>query len=157
RWRRAVHRPETWRQVAAFTAALRAHRYGVIIDSQGLFRTALMAKLAHGERHGYDAASAREARAARFYDVRHAVDRSLHAITRNRLLTGHALGYRPEGPIDFGLDRGRLAHAAPGQVAVLLHATARAEKEWPQEHWIALANALDARGYEVVLPWGTDA
>jgi heptosyltransferase-1 len=41
------------------------------------------------------------------------------------------------------------------RTAVLLHGTARAEKEWPESHWSALGAALAARGYDVVLPWGT--
>jgi heptosyltransferase-1 len=157
RWRAALHRPGTWREIGAFRRALRARRYDVVVDTQGLFRTAIMAKLANGRRHGYDAASAREAWAAAFYDVRHRVDGALHAVVRNRLLTGLALGYAPAGDDDFGLDRARLARPAAGRTAVLLHATARAEKEWPQERWIALARAVQARGYETVVPWGTAA
>ena len=29
----------------------------------------------------------------------------LHAITRNRQLTAQVLGYAPDGPLDYGLDR----------------------------------------------------
>jgi heptosyltransferase-1 len=155
RWRRALAEPTTWREVSGFMRTLRARTYGTIVDTQGLFRTALVAKLARGERHGYDADSARESWAAKFYDVRHGVDRSLHAIARNRMLTGLALGYSPEGAVDFGLDRARLAPASAARTAVLLHGTARAEKEWPERHWNALAAALAARGYDVALPWGT--
>jgi heptosyltransferase-1 len=38
----------------------------------------------------------------------------------------------------------------------LLHATARPEKEWPAASWIALAQTLAARGFSVVLPWGSE-
>ena len=79
-----------------------------------------------------------------FYDIRHRVSRELHAVERNRILTGLALGYEPQGAPDFGLDRARLA--SPGErYAVLLHATARPDKEWPEANWIALGNALDAK------------
>jgi heptosyltransferase-1 len=40
---------------------------------------------------------------------------------------------------------------------VLLHATARASKQWPEANWVALGKALSARGLEPVLPWGGDA
>jgi heptosyltransferase-1 len=40
---------------------------------------------------------------------------------------------------------------------VLLHATARTSKEWPQENWIALGRALGGYNVELVLPWGTAA
>jgi heptosyltransferase-1 len=37
----------------------------------------------------------------------------------------------------------------------LLHATARPEKLWPEEHWITLGKKL-YRNIELRLPWGTD-
>jgi heptosyltransferase-1 len=40
---------------------------------------------------------------------------------------------------------------------VLLHATARPEKEWPVERWIELGRSLHADGFSVVLPWGNES
>jgi len=156
RWRRMWFSPATWPERRAFRRALRDRAYDTVIDTQGLFRSALIARRARGEHHGYDAASIKERAAAAFYDVRHRVDRSLHAIARNRLLTGLALGYTPEGNVDFGLDRAALSGPSAGRYAVLLHATARPEKEWPVEHWIALGNNLSTRGYDLVIPWGSE-
>ena len=157
RWRRVLWRPATWRDMRAFCRDLRASRFDIVVDTQGLLRSAVMAKLAHGVRHGYDAASVRERAAAAFYDVQHPIDRSLHAIARNRMLTARALGYAVEGPPEFGLDTLRAPAAAPRPSAVLLHATARAEKQWMPERWRALADALSRRGFDLVLPSGTDA
>jgi heptosyltransferase-1 len=155
RWRRSGLSLAVLRDVAAFRRRLRARAYDLIVDTQGLFRTALIAWLARGVRHGYDRASIRESFAARFYDVRHAVAKNLHAVERNRTLTGLALGYRPDGAPDYGLNREALkAGGAP--YAVLLHATARAEKEWPIEHWIALGASLASRNVDLVLPWGNE-
>ncbi len=39
---------------------------------------------------------------------------------------------------------------------VLLHATARAEKEWPEANWRMLAGALGT-GIDLLVPYGTDA
>ena len=137
-----------------FRRTLRARDYDAVIDTQGLIRSALIARAARGRRHGYDAGSIRERAASLLYDVRHSVARDQHAIARNRALTGLALGYSPEGPPDYGLDRARLAPPSPDRYAVLLHATAQREKEWPVEHWIALGQSLRARGLRLVLPWG---
>jgi heptosyltransferase-1 len=154
RWRKSLVAPATLGEIAGSLRAIRARRYDVIVDSQGLLRTAVIARLAHGRRHGYDAGSIREPLAAMFYDVRHSVSRALHAVERNRILSGLALGFTPQGAPDFGLDRGRFA--APGErYAMLLHATARPEKEWPEAHWIALGHALGGAGHDLVLPWGS--
>ncbi len=45
---------------------------------------------------------------------------------------------------------------ASERYAVLLHATARLAKQWPEADWIALGRELAARGLEVVLPWGSE-
>jgi heptosyltransferase I len=156
RWRGSALTPATWREIARFQHALRARRYDAVIDTQGLVRSALIARLARGRRHGYDAASIRERAAAWVYDVRHGVARDLHAIARNRILTGRALGYAPDGGLDFGLARAGLATAG-SSYGILFHATARPEKEWPEASWIALGRAFAARGGALVLPWGTQA
>jgi heptosyltransferase-1 len=157
RWRHALLSAETWREVRAFRRLVRSRAYDAVIDTQGLVRTAVIARVARGRRHGYDRVSIREPLAARFYDVRHRVSRELHAIDRNRILTGLALGYSPDGPNDFGLDRSRLAETPAAPYAVLLHATAQEIKQWPEERWIALGRALATRGLETQLPWGTEA
>jgi lipopolysaccharide heptosyltransferase I len=152
RWRKSIYAPATLGEIAGSLRAIRAPRYDEIVDSQGLLRTAVIARLAHGRRHGYDAASVREPLAATFYDVRHRVSRDLHAIERNRILSGLALDYKPQGAPDFGLDRARFA--APGErYAVLLHATAEPRKLWPEANWIALGKALG--DVTLVMPWGT--
>jgi lipopolysaccharide heptosyltransferase I len=155
RWRTKVLASSTWREVASFRRALREHSYEDVIDTQGLVRSALIARIARGRRHGYDASSIREPAAAWLYDVQHAVPRDLHAIARNRRLTGLALGYAPAGPLDFGLSREGLAPGSGGPYGLLFHATARAEKEWPEASWVALGRTLAARGVPLVLPWGT--
>ena len=154
RWRKSLYSPATIGEISASFRTIRAQRYDAIVDSQGLLRSAVIARLAHGRRHGYDASSIREPVASAFYDVRYRVSRDLHAVERNRTLSGLALGYAPVGAPDFGLDRARFASGA-SRYAVLLHATARQEKQWPEGDWIALGKAL-GRNLELVLPWGTD-
>lgn len=154
RWRKSILSPATLGEIREAFARLRAHPYDLIVDTQGLARTGVMARLARGPRHGYDRDSIREPLASFFYDVRHRVSLDLHAVERNRILTGLALGYTPQGAPDYGLDRARLRQPGP-RYAVFLHATARPEKQWPVGHWIALGNALAQDGRQIVLPWGT--
>lgn len=154
RWRRSLYAPKTMQEIATSLSAVRSRYYDEIVDTQGLLRSAMIARMTRGRRHGYDFASIREPLASIFYDVRHRVGRNLHAVERNRLLSGLALGYVPQGPPDYGLDRVHFA-AARTRYAVLLHATARPEKLWPEKYWIALGKAL-GRDLELRLPWGTE-
>lgn len=157
RWRgTALLASSTWSEIAEFRRALRATAYDAIVDTQGLFKSALIGRGAQGRRHGYDAQSIKEPAASRLYDQRHRVTRAQHAIARNRALTGFALGYEPEGAPHYGLDRASIAQAAAQPYAVLLHATAQAGKEWPETHWRALAAEV-GREIDVVLPHGNDS
>jgi heptosyltransferase-1 len=149
--------PSTWSEIMAFRRNLRMHEYAEIIDTQGLFKSALMARRARGRRHGYDEQSIKEPPAARLYDVRHRVEWKQHAIARNRALSGLALGYAPQGEPDYGLDAAGIATAAPAaRYGVLLHATAQPGKQWPEENWRSLAAEL-ARDFDLVVPWGNEA
>ena len=157
RWRgMSLLKPSTWTQIGDFRHVLRSRRYDAIVDTQGLFfKSALIARAAHGVRHGYDDRSIKEPTASRLYDVRHRVDRNLHAVARNRMLTALALGYAVQGEPDYGLDAAALApKAASARYAVLLHATARQSKEWPAGNWQRLAAELGS-AFDMVLPWGT--
>jgi len=154
RWRKSLYAPATMAEITGSLRAIRTQQYDDIVDSQGLLRSAAIAWMAHGRRHGYDASSIREPLASIFYDVRYRVGRDLHAVERNRVLSGLALGYTPQGAPDYGLARARVAHSE-SRYAVLLHATARPEKQWPEANWIALGKTL-GQGLELVLPWGTE-
>jgi heptosyltransferase-1 len=161
RWRARMRQPAAWgdtfREIGRFRSTIRERVFEAIIDSQGLMRTALITRQARGRRHGYDMASIREPPASLLYDVRHRVEWGAHAISRNRALCGLALGYAPKPPLDFGLDRTKIARPAGRDYAVLLHATARPAKEWAEAHWITVARGVLDRGLDAVLPWGTEA
>ena len=154
RWRKSLYAPSTISEVAASLRDIRGLHFDDIVDTQGLLRSALIARTARGLRHGYDSSSIREPLASVFYDKRYRVSRDLHAVERNRILSSLALGYSPQGVPDFGLDRARFSRTG-SRYGLLLHATARPEKLWPEEHWIALGNKLGAN-IELRLPWGTD-
>lgn len=155
RWRARLLAPATRRELGHFCARLRAEHYDAVIDTQGLIKSALLARLARGWRHGPDAASARERLATLFYEVRHPVPRERHAVERNRLLAARALGYSVPEECDYALVAPRAGAAR--DCAVLLAMASRPEKLWPVGHWREVARALAAQGLRVVLPWGEAA
>src|SRR5881296_3164499 len=80
RWRLRPLGRSTWREIGEFRQLFRTVRYDAIIDTQGLLKSALIARAAKGRHHGFDADTAREPLAARFYDVTHHVPLSQHAV-----------------------------------------------------------------------------
>jgi heptosyltransferase I len=160
RWRKALLSPATWTEIGAYRRAVTAERYDAVLDTQGLLKSALIAARARGQKMGYAADSVREPLAARFYDRTFAIPRNLHAVERNRRLAAAAFGYSvDELPLDYGIAAPPLA--APwlpaGDYAVLLTATSRADKEWPEADWLALGQALITMGMRCVLPAGSAA
>jgi heptosyltransferase-1 len=154
---------EVWREISDFRQRLGAQNYDFILDTQGLVKSALIAKGARGVRLGYSAAAAREPFAARFYDRTFAIPRKLHAVTRNRWLAAAAFDLPADfvetTPLDYGIVAPPLALPwllqAGGPYAVLLSATSRDDKLWDEANWIALGRALIAQGITPVLPGGS--
>ncbi|MCM2288285.1 MAG: lipopolysaccharide heptosyltransferase I [Sulfuritalea sp.] len=163
RWRKSLLATDTWREMRAFRATLQAENYDLVIDTQGLLKSALIARMARGRRCGYSAAAAREPVAARFYDAAYDVPRNLHAVERNRRLASLAAGYNVSDAADYGIaatpapsHQGiplRITPAGPN--AVLLTATSRDDKLWPDQRWVALGRALHQRGLTCLLPSGS--
>jgi heptosyltransferase-1 len=156
RWRQHLLGRATWREIGEFRRLSRAEHYDTIIDTQGLVKSALIARAAKGRRHGFDADTAREPFAARFYDVTHHVSWAQQAVPRNRLLAGAALGYRVDERVEYGITVRPKTEEAGTQRCVLLHGSSRHDKLWSEAAWIELGNVLSGRGLRCVLPWGND-
>jgi heptosyltransferase-1 len=158
RWRKSPLSPATWREMAAFRRAVTADFYDAVVDTQGLLKSALITALARGQHVGQDCHSAREPIACRFYDRRVFVSRAQHAVERNRQLAATAFGYKIDEAIDYGIAAPPLVASwlPTGDYAVLLTATSRADKEWPEADWRALGTALIATGLRCVLPGGSE-
>jgi len=156
-WRRSLLRRETRHAWDAFVASLRARRYDCVIDTQGLLKSAIVARAAEGVRVGLDWKSSREPLWL-FYDKVYRVPWTLHAVERNRRLAGLALGYEVTGPPDYAI-----AAAKPdadwlpsGRYVVALHATSHPRKLWSEDAWVESGVRLAAAGYAMVLPWGSE-
>jgi heptosyltransferase-1 len=158
RWRRRLLAPATWREIGALRRAVQARRYDLVLDTQGLLKSALIAALAAGAVTGQDRKSAREPSAAWFYQRVFPASRDLHAVIRNRELAAKALGYpTPATPPNYGLRvpiNTETAATLPARYAACFHGTSRDDKRWPDAHWVNLGRALGSRGLTLLLSWG---
>ena len=159
RWRHRLLATATWAELAGFRRDVRREAYTAILDLQEQVKGALISRVARGVRHGPDHASIREPVATLAHDAHHAIDPAQHLIDRCRQLAAAALGYDLVGPPRFGIVAppvmpGDIAPAGP--YAVFVHATSRADKLWPDEHWRALIAAFGRTGCAVLLPWGSE-
>ena len=156
RWRRRPFDPAVWRQVRIAKSGLRDTHYDLVLDVQGLAKSAWLARWTGAPVTGFDSSTAREGIAAHFYQHRFEVPRNLHAIERCRRLGAAALGYAITGAPRFGI----ALNAEPGssnseRMAVLLVNASRASKLWPDERWIAVERWLAHQGIASVLFCGS--
>ncbi len=159
RWRRHLLTSATWAEMSAFRRRLREQRYDLVLDLQGLVKSAAWAAQAIGPRAGYDRRSAWEPLACLLYQRVAAVSPALHAIDRCRRLAAAHLGYAlPATPPRFGLRAPKPSWCAPwSPYAVLNPNASRDSKLWPQAHWVGLAKQLRDRGLPAVVMWGSAA
>ncbi|QIE24739.1 Lipopolysaccharide heptosyltransferase 1 [Caballeronia sp. SBC2] len=170
RWRKRLLSLDNWREIQRFRQALAAEKYDLVIDCQGLIKTAWVASWARGTLVGLgnrtDGAGY-EWPVRFFYDKRVPIEPRTHVVERTRQLVAAALGDpRPEATdaIEFSIDTRRAALALsqeglnlPVPYVVFVHATSRADKQWPETAWIELGQTLIRRGVSIVLPWGSEA
>jgi heptosyltransferase-1 len=157
RWRQSWLRRSTRDEWRAFLKRLRSEHYDCIIDTQGLFKSAIVARAARGKRVGLDWKSSREPLRP-LYDRVVNVSWRLHAVERNRRLASAALGYTLCGEADYGIRaKASFEPWLPDRpYAVFLHGASSTSKLWPPECWIELGSALCLRGLSILLPWGSE-
>lgn len=157
RWRKKPLLSWSSGEPQAFVRQLRAQSYDLIIDAQGLLKSAWITRLAKGPRVGFDQKSAREPIATWAYQKKIAVPRSLHAITRLRYLFAKALNYpMPESTLQYGLSiqpADWFFEKSP--YLVFLSATTWDSKHWPENYWQTLIQQANKAGFQVLLPWGS--
>jgi heptosyltransferase-1 len=181
RWRKNLFSLKTWREFFAMRKALQATTYDVVLETQGLLKSALVCALAKKSGHAIVAGlgnatehSGYEPMARMFYTQSVHVPVKCHAIDRSRSVMCSAFDWPPlnrneEPPLfypnDFverlaplsikGLRKQPNGETVP--YVVCFHSTARAAKRWPNERWAELGKVLSTQGYQVILPWGSES
>jgi heptosyltransferase I len=179
RWRKSVFSLRTWREFFAMRKSLQATNYDVLLETQGLLKSALVCALAKKTNNAVVAGlgnatehSGYEPMARMFYTESVHVPVKCHAIDRSRWVMCSAFDWpllnRNEEPPRFypqpfveqlppllfeGLKKTN--QGMPMPYVLCFHSTARAAKRWPSESWVELGKAISSQGYQVIFPWGS--
>ncbi|MBZ2190005.1 lipopolysaccharide heptosyltransferase I [Alcanivorax sp. JB21] len=144
----------SWRAFRGWRANLRQQSYDLVIDAQGLLKSALIARQADAaEHHGFDQRATRQTLAAWLTDIRHPVGPTQHAIARTRQLFAQTLDYTLPISLDFGI-RDHFTPAPGKPQIVLIPGSTWQSRLWAEQHWVALTRLAVAAGYTVELLWG---
>ena len=146
----------SWQEFKQWRRALRTETYDVVVDAQGLLKSALVAKCASAKTiHGYNKASAREPASSWFYHHRHQVTKAQHAVERTRQLLGSAFNYSPAAELNFGINQFFAPIAKDPSRLIFIIGTSWVTKLWDPEHWQNLAGLALANGYNIEIIWGS--
>ena len=173
RWKKNLFSLTTWKEFFAFRRTLQSTTYGVLIETQGLLKSAVVCALAKKSSGAVVAGLANatefsgyEPLARSFYNRSVQVPTQCHAVDRSRWVMCSALdwslmarGDAPQFyPSAFIASIPQTSVDSLNKPYVLcFHSTAREAKRWSNDNWITLGKDLSARGYQVVFPWGNAA
>lgn len=173
RWKKNLFRLATWQEFFAFRKTLQSTTYDVLIETQGLLKSAIVCSLAKKSSSAVIAGLANatefsgyEPLARSFYNQSVQVPTQCHAVDRSRWVMCSALDWSliERGNVPQFYASEFITSIPKSSVAGLcspyvlcFHSTAREAKRWSNSNWIALGKDLSARGYQVVFPWGNAA
>lgn len=157
KWRKHPLASSTRDAIRKFWQEVTKLDYDLIIDAQGLIKSALVSKMASGLRVGYDSSSAREGGASFLYSKRFDCSYNQHAIDRIRKLFSFALEYQTPDLeyIDYGLSPDESLEAPEDKSIIFFHGASGNYKLWLEAHWIELGRLFQSEDYRILLPWGS--
>lgn len=164
RWRRRPLARETWADVRRFLRQARAFAPDVIVDAQGLVKSAWATALVPAARKvGFGPGTATERVSCLALDERVEARGRPHAVDRALALAEHLAG---RGGFDRVPDVSHLVSAPDAEVdawlaargplpfALLQPFASHPGKEWPAESVLPAARRLAAAGFPAVVRWG---
>ena len=158
RWRKSPFNPAVRAEKSRFRQLLKSESYDVVIDFQGLIKSALIARQARLAPGGWRATYGNGSEDCGYeWPVRYMVERPqpmpprIHSLQRYRRLAALALGLPPrEDGICY--DELKVRPVDPDGSVMLVHGTTRVENEWPLASWAEVGRRLAAQGLPVTLP-----
>ena len=153
RWRKNIVKTLTSSEWKIFRQQLNQQTYDMVIDAQGLLKSAWLVKLVASKSVGLDKHSAREPLASFFYDKKIDVQKGIHAIERVRQLFAKALNYElPSTLGDYGINAKTITQSKTNRI-LFFHGTTWATKLWPSHYWQELSQLLQAHNFSTAAPW----
>ncbi|OYY07183.1 MAG: lipopolysaccharide heptosyltransferase I [Polynucleobacter sp. 35-46-11] len=171
RWKKNLFSLATWKEFFAFRETLQISAYDVLIETQGLLKSAIVCSLARKSPNAVVAGLANatefsgyEPLSRFFYNQSVQVPKQCHAVDRSRWVMCSALDWslmeRNDAPQFYPKAfvqniPGTSVQGLKAPYILCFHSTAREAKRWSNKHWVELGKDLSTRGYQMVLPWGS--
>lgn len=171
RWKKNIFKLATWKEFFAFRKTLKSTTYDVLIETQGLLKSAIVCSLAKKSSRVVIAGLANatefsgyEPLARTFYNQSVQVPTQCHAVDRSRWVMCSALDWtlieRSNAPQFYPASFVQGMSSSPVEglkspYVLCFHSTAREAKRWSNDNWVTLGKELSVKGYQLVFPWGS--
>ena len=163
-WRSSLLSPATWRAGAQALRQIRDRNYDVAVDLQGLWKSAVLARLSGAQALGMATSDLRE-RGARvlYHSQADPTDEPAHVTSRGMRLAAVACAGISGVPVwprieSEGEDQSVAQRLSDMEVSrpILIHSAANwSSKEYSEAKWAAVGRQLnDATGHSVLWLWG---
>lgn len=161
RWRKHPVRALLKNEIPQIVNKIRKERYDLVIDAQGLLKSAIATLFCRGLRCSFDKKSSKESWINFIYQKKYSINTKLHAVNRIRQLFSNALEYPlSANDLSYGITRQEIAstkHEEAGcNTMLFLPNTTWQTKHWPEEYWRELIKTVTDGGWRVKLPWGNE-
>jgi heptosyltransferase-1 len=187
RWKKAFKRGEFVKSIQdyiAFKTTLQTTHYDLIVETQGLLKSAWVTKLANPQKSARVIGLANQTEfsgyepwARKFYTDSVQVPFHCHAVDRSRWVVAAALNlpvpdrvitppqFYPSEYVESLVDASKLGFASTRvdlgfdvskPYVLCFHATAGKSKRWSDDAWVEVGKSLVSRGIQVIFPWGND-
>lgn len=159
RWKKTWFFRATRDERKAFKNVLGTTIYDVVIDCQGLTKSALVARMASLAPQGLRGSFANKSEACSYeWPVKYLLPNNqimptrIHAVARTRLLASQLLGYSVQGLPKTVFKNVPLRDPTSNTI-MFTHGTTRLDNEWPTWKWEQLSASLTEHGaHRVLLP-----
>ncbi len=175
RWKRDIFNLDNWKKLYKLIQHLKSKQYDFVIDTQGLIKSAIVASLAGRSKKikitGLANApkySGYEPLARFFYTESVRVPKNCHAVDCSRYLISSALNislinrnwpitFYPNSFVSSLNDGSNLFSEFKNPYVLCFHATAKIEKKWSINNWVAVGKYVFEMGFIPIYPWGNQA
>jgi len=145
-----------WQAFKQWRNVLRQEHYDIVIDAQGLLKSAIIAKCAKTKRiFGYDKHSVRESMTRWFYSRGYTIDKNQHAVERTRQLFGKIFNYTPSTHLNFGINQNFSNVVKKQKALIFIIGTSWTTKLWSTSEWQQLTHMAINHGFDVEIIWGS--
>jgi heptosyltransferase-1 len=156
-WKKQFFSSESREALNLVKKEINATDYDFVVDMQNNLKSAFLSFLSNHRVTGMDASSSREYPAHWAYYNKVNINKSLHAIDRQKELLASSLGYSPTSGINYGISKVKFLEPAaelPANYVVLVQNASWLTKQWPVAYWKDLIKHLDDCCVNVLLPSG---